>query len=331
MNDATCLLARGLLVGEAVSWPNASYRIRMLTPRRLARMETLAAFAREHATTTPAVPYAHSSPIQTLQPGAGEISEWFAQSVDAFTESQAGHTSLSDSWQLLADAEPRATRIGSRIALGNLRRGLPAPQSGNDNPHYFDDLPMVRAVAAAAVFSDERARRVAAAEDASFTGARDGVWCAEATAVLFSRLLDGSGAADAVAGAVECLPRQTWSRRLADSALEVAVDPAPPIALAHRLSTEIGDVIYSYATVAPETLAFLLAIVSTARSADEVLLAALAQPRNAATLPALAAAVAGVLFGVDWMPPALDLGTLLPGVSIARFAGRSIAEVVRGE
>lgn len=327
--DRLAVLARGILAGEALSGADAGYRLRLLPPKRLARMETLAAFAREHGTTTPAVPYAHSSPVAVLEPAAGEGAEWFAFSAAAMLRSRAagGFGSLDDAWRELAEvAGP--TRIGTRIPLENLRRGLASPQSGNDNPHYFDDLPLIRAVAAVGVFDEEDRAREAARHDAGVTGALDGVWCAEATAVLFSRMLRGAPIVEAIEGALETLPAQTWSRRLAEEALAAAAESSGALDRAQRLAAGVGDRIYSYATVAPETLAMLLGHLSRATSADEVMLGVFAQPRNASTLPALAGAAAAVQFGSDWIPAELGLAAPLPGIGIPALAGIPLGEAI---
>ncbi|MGN6325703.1 ADP-ribosylglycohydrolase family protein [Pseudolysinimonas sp.] len=327
--DRLRLVARGLLCGEAIAWPDAGYRIRLTTPKRLARMETLAAFAREHGTTTPAVPYAHSSPIDLLQPGAGEAIEWFAFTARALRRvaEEAGLEAIDDEWIAVADHAGPA-RIGTRIPIENLRRGLRAPQSGNDNPHYFDDMPMVRAAAAAATLSDETAVREAARRDAEHTGARDGVWCAEATAVLISRLLGGEGSERAIDGALAVLPPETWSRRLAESALASVQGATGALDRAVRLSASIGDVIYSYGTVAPETLALLLGHLAQARAADELLLGALAHPRSAATLPALAGAAAAALHGERWMPAGITLRARVTGISVPALADVPLDEAL---
>lgn len=322
-------LARGILVGEALAWTDGGYRIRLFPPKRLARMETLAAFAREHGTTTPTVPYAHSSPVSILEPGPGDGTEWFAFAAAALLRSQAagGFEPLHAAWNELAQtAGP--TRIGTHIPLANLRRGLSAPQSGNDNPHYFDDMPMVRAVAAAGVFDDEEQALDAARRDAGVTGALDGVWCAEATAVLFARLLRGHPVDEAIDAALDRLPAETWSRRIAEEALAVAAQSSGALDRAQRLAAGVGDRIYSYSTVAPETLAMLLAHLSRATSADELMLGALAQPRNAATLPALAAAAAATAYGDAWMPAHLQATAELAGVSIPSLRGVPLADAI---
>ncbi len=322
-------LARGILVGEALAWTDAAYRLRLLPPKRLARMEILAAFAREHGTTTPAVPYAHSSPVSVLEPGAGEVSEWFAFTAAALLRSRdAGDLGpLDAAWRDVANtAGP--SRIGTRIPLENLKRGLSAPQSGNDNPHYFDDLPMARAVAAAAIFADEGEAREAARRDAGVTGALVGVWCAEATAVLFARLLRGAPVGDAIDGALAMLPHETWSRRMAEEALAASALSTGALDRAQRLAAGVGDRIYSYSTVAPETLAMLLGHLSRAASADELMLGVLAQPRNAGTLPALAGAAAAVIFGDGWMPAGLQLTAELPGIGAPSLRGVPIATAI---
>lgn len=326
------LLARGTLAGDAMAWPNTGYRLRLLNPKRLARMEVLAEFGREHATTTPPIPYAHSSPVETLQPGVGEPTEWFAFAAGAFAECAAsGDTApLRVAWEHAAWGGAVAVRVGTKVALRNIRNGLGAPQSGNDNPHYFDDLPMVRATAAAAVFGEAESASAVVLEDAGYTGGKDGVWCAVATAALFGELLQGTQVDQAIARALVHLPEETWSRRLAKTALEVAAGARTCMELAYLLSTEVGDWIYSYTTVAPETFAFLIAHLSRARSADELLLGVLAQPRNAPTLPALAGAAAAVVFGADWIPEGLDLDRRFGGVGVAGLKGRSIREFLDG-
>ncbi|GGM34677.1 ADP-ribosylglycohydrolase family protein [Microbacterium saperdae] len=324
------LFTRGIVAGESASSMNADFRVYALPPKRVNRVRILSKLGDDDRTTTVPRPFTHAAPPRTLHPGAGENVEWFAFSA----RQHARELGLSE-WRELAEleADPAGglrARIGTKLALQNLRGGAEPPQSGHDNAHYFDDIATVRAIAAVAVHGSGGAVDAAHA-DAAVTHSLDGLWCARASAALFGALVDGASAADAVHLAVTQLPENTWSRRMADTSMHVAADATGPLDRARRLSTQVGDWVYSYPIAAPETFGFLLAHVATARSADDLLLGALAQPRNAASLPALAGAAAAVLFGEDWIPAGLEAdGIRLTGLGIPALAGRTVAEVIAG-
>ena len=311
-------IVRGVLAGEAMHPANLEHRVRLLSAKRFARMEVLHAFDRVHDETTPLRPYAHSSPPEVLQPGAGENTEWLV-----FSAVGAAGGSSVDDWIALASVEGVRARAGTRIALGNLSRGLRPPQSGHDNPHYFDDLAMVRALAA---IDDP----IAVAKDAHVTHDLEGVDCALAVAALFRALDEGETGDAAVARAVDRLPAGGWPHRLAVRALEVAGAPCSPLDRALRLGTEVADWIYSYPVAAPETLAVLLAHVAAATSAEDLLLGAMSTGRSGTTLAALVGAAAVARFGEDWIPEALTLEAPLPGIGVPAFAGRRIVDVLGG-
>lgn len=318
------LLTRGIVAGESASSTNADFRVYALPPKRVNRVRILAKLGDDDRTTTVPRPFTHAAPPSVLHPGAGENIEWFAfsarQHVRGFGVSE---------WLELAEleADPAAglrARIGTKLALQNLRRGLRPPQSGHDNAHYFDDIATVRALAAVATGAAE-----GAGADAEVTHSLDGVWCARASAVLFGALIEDADVADAVRLAVEELPQSTWSRRMAETSLQVAAGAKGPLDRARRLSTQVGDWVYSYPIAAPETFGFLLAHIAAAQDADDLMLGVLAQPRNAATLPALAGAAAAVLFGEDWIPEGLEpSGIRLTGLAIPRFAGLTVDEAI---
>lgn len=322
------LLVRGIAAGESASPMNADFRVYALPPKRVNRVRILAKLGDDDRTTTVPRPFTHAAPPKVLHPGPGENLEWFAFSA----RQHAQGLGLSE-WRGLAEleADPDAglrCRIGTKLALQNLRHGAEPPQSGHDNAHYFDDIATVRALAAVAVVGAAGAVD-AAGTDAAVTHALDGLWCARATAALFVALTGGADRAAAVDAALAELPAQTWSRRMAESALAVAAGARGAMDRARRLSTEVGDWIYSYPIAAPETFAFLLAHVANARDADDLLLGALAQPRNAASLPALAGAAAAVLFGEEWIPDGLGVDELrLTGLGIPALAGLTVPEAV---
>jgi hypothetical protein len=72
----------------------------------------------------------------------------------------------------------------------------------------------------------------------------------------------------------------------------------------------------------------LLGHLSRAASADELMLGVLGQPRNAATLPALAGAAAAVRFGGAWMPAHLLPTAQLAGIGIPALRGVSLADAL---
>ncbi|GAA4174651.1 ADP-ribosylglycohydrolase family protein [Gryllotalpicola koreensis] len=327
----TDALVRGILAGEAMSPSTQDFRIRLLPPKRLARMEVLHRFAREHETTTLERPYAHSSPPGALHPGAGEAIEWFAFTARLVraAETAGSPGPIHEGWQRLSLAEGVHARIGTRIALGNLRRGLQPPQSGHDNPHYFDDIAMARAAAVAFLEGpDDEALRLIVA-DSEVTHDLDGVWCAAATAVLVRRLLAGDDRIVATDAALEALPSESWSRRLAELARETAEGATSALDRSERLGRVVGDWVYSYPIAAPETLAFLLAHVRHAESANELLLGALSTGRAGATLAALAGGCAAVIFGEAWIPERLTAATAeLTGLAVPESAGATVADAL---
>lgn len=324
------LLTRGITAGEAASPMNADFRVYALPPKRVNRVRILAKLGDDDRTTTVPRPFTHAAPPTVLHPGAGENIEWFA-----FSARQHARGLALTEWRELAEleADPAGglrARIGTKLALQNLRKGAEPPQSGHDNAHYFDDIATVRALAAVAVHGSAGAVDAAGA-DAAVTHSLDGVWCARASAALFVALIDGAPAADAVQLALAELPEDTWSRRMAESSLRVAAEAKGPMDRARRLSTQVGDWVYSYPIAAPETFGFLLAHVVAATDADDLLLGALAQPRNAASLPALAGAAAAALYGEGWIPEGLDADSIrLTGLGIPALAGLTVAEVVAG-
>lgn len=315
---------RGLVAAEILHPGNLDFRIHALPPKRFARMEVLHAFDREHGQTTPTRPYAHSSPPERLQ-GPGENAEWAAFGAALFAAGSEDR--IEHGWIELATEGGGRQRPGTAIALGNMRRGLRPPQSGHDNPHYFDDLAMTRAVVATLQHDESTARALVAA-DAHATHDLDGAWAADAVVVLLHALLSGAAGADAARLACAALPDASWSRRLAEAALAAAGQATQPFELAVLLGREVCDWIYSYPVAAPETLAVLLAHVSVAQNAEALLAGTAASGRNGTTLAALSGAVSAALFGAAWIPSSIGLDMPLAGIGVPRLAGTSLAEAI---
>lgn len=254
MNTLFYLIARGLTAGEAASPSSTEYRIHSLPPRRARRRHELAMLADDLRQTPIPRPFAHSSDPARIHPGAGENIEWFVLSTSIHRRADKwGFSSLRADWTKLAEVGSLGfARVGTRIALGNLKLGRPFPTSGHDNPHYFDDIAMVRALGAVVTHqTDTAALERAIIQDSSFTHSLDGVWCATATGILFGALISGATVHDAIEEALGKLPLESWSRRVAEDALRVAATSSNVMERARLLNTEVGDWIYSYPSSAP--------------------------------------------------------------------------------
>lgn len=319
---------RGLAAGDALSATAAYHRLHLLPERRSRMLQDMVHFSDSNRSTTRPVPHAHSSPTAALRPGPADDLEWFVFTAGAHVETSGGE-SLHDRWRSLADTPAVRARTGTQYALANLRAGLHPPQSGNDNPHYFDDIACVRAVAAGLLVRDAAHAAELARSDAEVTHSADGVWCAMAMAVLVNSLGLGLGVAESVDAALGQLPETSWSRRIVETALAVASTSRSAMDLAFRLDLEVTDKIYTYAIAAPETLALLLAHTVQSQSSEELLLGAFAHGRKADSLPALAGAIAGLRFGMEWVPEQLATGPiLLDGICIPSLAGHDLADTV---
>lgn len=297
----------GVCVGDAIGWPSWWHRLSRLTPRREVRLTQAWQHARDIATTGLPTPYLQSSPPSDVDPaGPTDDAEWFAvAALHHLGRRLDGSPATGDRtvWHELATlraADPGAVRarVGTVIALQNLARGVQPPTSGHDNPHYFDDIACVRAVAAALARPGDPAGAVdLAGSDALVTHSLDGVWGSGAVAGLLSVLLGGGSTADAERAALTALPPDSWVAHVVAECLDHVRDDDDQVRLAARLERRVVDHVYAYANQAPETLGLLLAHLRVARSAEALLLGALAHPRHADGLVPLAGAVGASAFG----------------------------------
>lgn len=320
-------LLRAVATGETFAATTTAFKSHNLPERRISRLRMLTELTDQTHTTNVLQAFAHSSPPAILHPGPAEVTEWMVFSFEQARRRFAG-TPMVEGWRELARRSPTPrARIGTRAALINLASGGEPGTSGHDNVHYFDDLAMGRAVGVVAAGGSRQEIAAGVREDSEITNGLDGVWCALATAELLTALIAGQPPLDAVSQARRVLPAETWSSRIADESLAIAASSSGPLDLAQRLSREVGDWIYSYQTSAPETLGFLLAHVATSKGPHDIALGALAQPRNASTLPSLAFAAATAAYGDNWLP--LEPSDRpLDGLALPEYAGRNIADIV---
>ena len=316
----------GLAFGDAMSFPASTHRLRLLNVKRSNRMIGLTQFAFDEKQNTYPTVYTHAQPIEFLAPRPTDDSEWLYFSADIHL---SGIDPI-DGWLKLASAgEDLRGRTGTLMALDNLKAGKLPPHSGHDNPHYFDDMAMVRSLAAALIFRSkgdlvlEKARK-----DAEVTHSEDGIYCALALATVASSLLADEAVEMAVAKALQQLPEGSWSDRVVTDALKATAGAKTVTEVAYILEDVVIDRIYSYSISAPESLALILCYLRVASSANDFLLAGTLNKRKLDSMPALLGAIAGLINGDEWIPAGfIANGSELDGVCIPSLKGKSLRKL----
>jgi len=320
-------LVYGLALGEGTALPSAIHRLSILAPKRVLRMRTLGEYADNQKQTTRPFPYTHAQASHLLNPSPSDATEWFAFVADYMLSNQE---SLA-AWQVLAkqSSDIRA-RTGTKIALRNLLEGKNPPASGHDNPHYFDDIAMIRALAIAAVHHRDRDvlnNKVLA--DSSITHSEDGVFCALAVAYLMASLLEGESIPQAIAGALHQIPNSSWSNYIVSSMIQKSAGVKETLVRYSILESSEIENIYAYPISAPETLGLLLAHLQNCSDSNELMFSGLLHKRKLDSLPALMGAVAGARFGISWIPKELRSDSLqLDGVSIPKLKAMTLSSLV---
>jgi len=318
----------GLAFGDGIGAPSATNRLGILAPKRIMRMRSLSEYADNRMHTTRPVPYTHAQPSSLLNPSPSDDVEWFAFVMKYVSQGETAGVS----WKFLTkDYEVIRARTGTKIALKNLINGQEPPVSGHDNPHYFDDISLVRAAAIALIhYMDPNEMLRLIEEDITITHSEDGLYCARAFAILIATLLRGESKQDAIKFALHALPRDSWSERLVSRAIDLTRNLADNFDRALLLDEEYVDKIYAYAVSAPETLGLLLTHFENTESAEDLFNSSLLHKRNLDSLPPLAGLLAGVYYGNQWLPnrakrPEISIG----GVCLPMLKGLTLGELTK--
>jgi len=192
--------------------------------------------------------------------------------------------------------------ISIQSALENLRRGKLPPASGHDNPHYFDDSALCRAVPIGIVCAGhpDRAAELTAI-DASITNSKEGVLAAQAMALIMSLVCIGEKMDAIVSNVLEQVPDTSWLGLTVRRALAIAEESSSIFDAFPRLSNEIINREYSYGSAATETLALVLAITQLMPGDFEsAVFAASAFAKSADSLPPLVGAINAALWEKDF-------------------------------
>ena len=323
-SEKSIQLVLGLLHGDSRTWAAARQRLVLVPPKRRMRMRYLDEFAEKRGQSSIPVPYLHSTHESVLNPlGPADVSEWFAVSLlsSRGLNQRLEPTGRQQIWRDLAhdrSENPLSVRgrLGTTIALELMQKSGTFETSGKDNPHYFDDMSLVRAMAVAVSTSDAGLLETELREELRITASHDGIHAGVAMGKLVHELLEGSTPSNAVKKVVSEIPVGSWTAALAEQAIELS-QAAPSIEqLGFLLEKEIADHVYSYQVSAPETLAMVLAYLSLASTREELLLASFLNSSRSEVLTPAIWGLTGIIFGGFQASPGA-----LQGVSISKLKG----------
>jgi ADP-ribosylglycohydrolase len=290
----------GLAIGDTLSWPAMYHRSALLPfwTRRIRR--EIDASSETDNVIIPPVPFSLNQQPSVFDFCPTDDTEWGAFSAFALLScaEKPYRERLLELWLGLAGSdEPVKGGVAVQAALNNLRKGLLPPKCGKENPHYFDDGAIIRAVPVGVMFAGKPEKAALFAEaEASFTNSEDGVYGAKAMAVAVSLACSGENIFTATETALEQLPAGSWIRRTVDEAILMSNERESAFLLLPDLHSKIINREYSYGNAAPETLAvaFVIARLHGGSFEDAVTMAS-ALPKCSDSLPAITGALAGAL------------------------------------
>lgn len=324
----------GLAIGDAISWTAMFHRSSLLPPwTRRIRREIDAASETTHVITVP-MPFSLNQPAEHFTIAPSDETEWGAFSAEILLKS-TGTSSYKDNvlqhWISLVNSK-EAVRggVSTRAAIQNLNNGLLPPQTGKENPHYFDDGAMSRSVPIGVVCAGrpEEAARLAAI-DAAVSNSEDGIWAAQSMAVAIALVNGGTSIKEAIHIARQYLPESSWIKRVVDETMNLVGETTSIFSIQPLLHNTIVNREYSYGNVAPETLALTFAIVrSHGNNFETAVATATGFAKSGETLPAMVGAVVGAshigsIASESW----LNAISTLKGICIPSFAGKNYLEI----
>lgn len=322
----------GLAMGDALSWPAMFHRSHLLPPwtRRIRReMDTASEGSNILAL---AMPFSLNQPAEFFDIAPTDDSEWAAFTTNILLKKDDEfERALRDAWLTLAQTgENVRGSVSVQAALKNLLKGYLPPKSGRENPHYFDDGALSRAVPIG-VFCAGNPEKAAlmAALDASVTNAEDGVWAAQGFAAAISLACVGKDINEILDASLQFFPQTSLIRRRVVEALAFAHDGGSLFSIHPIIQNKIINREYSYGNAAPETLALTFLIAKLiGHDFERAVTTATSFAKTADSLPATVGALVGamnseVISSESWLAAI----TTLKGICIPSLAGTNFLEL----
>jgi len=324
----------GLAIGDSLSWTSMFHRS-VLLPQwtRRIRREMDASSETTNIILTP-MPFSLNQPAKFFNISPTDKTEWAAFSAEILLKNDfdSYNQSVLDEWVKLSNSkDPVRGGVSTQAALQNLRNGIQPPQSGKQNPHYFDDGAMSRSVPIGIIYSGhpDKAAKLAYI-DAIVTNSEDGVWAAQAMAVAISLVCFGASINEAINEAYKYLPETSWIRRTVDEAMSMVKNNDSIFSILPEIQNKIVNREYSYGNAAPETLALTLIIAKLhGNDLEKAITSAACFSKSSETLPAMVGALAGAMqlksFAGDSWLGAIET---LRGISVPGSEGKNYLKLV---
>lgn len=324
----------GLAIGDSLSWTSMFHRS-VLLPQwtRRIRREMDASSETKNIILTP-MPFSLNQPAKFFNISPTDKTEWAAFSAEILLKNDfdAYKLSVLDEWIKLSNSQnPVRGGVSTQAALHNLRNGIQPPQSGKQNPHYFDDGAMARAVPIGIIYSGnpDKAAKLAYI-DAVVTNSEDGVWAAQAIAAAISLVCFGANINEAINEAYKYLPETSWIRRTVDEAMSIVKNSDSVFSILPEIQNKIVNREYSYGNIAPETLALSFIIAKLlGDNFETAITTSLSFAKSGETLPAIVGALVGAMqlksFAGDSWLGAIET---LRGISVPGSGGKNYLKLV---
>lgn len=318
--------AHGLALGDALGSPASEHRtirdpwVRSMLRQGAAELDR----SRVHR---PVVPFVlKATGVHSLAPT--DDAESFAVSAQVLLAAgaDASADALFDAWVAVMDHDDVWASGAQRSALLNAASGLRPPQTGRDNPAFYDDSALPGAVAAGIASTGPEAAAALAGRLASITHDAVGVAAAAAVAALVSRLVSGAALDDALTAAGAVAATDDWLADGIRDAERILRDAPSPFAALPALIARFAPRTYSHPGTVAETLPLALGFVrATSGRHDQAIPLAMTVARHQDSLPAIVGAICGAAGSpVDGR----DVDAL-HGVTVPSLAGRSLSALAR--
>jgi ADP-ribosylglycohydrolase len=324
----------GLAIGDSISWTSMFHRSLLLPPwTRRIRREIDASSEITNVIIT-AMPFSLNQPSKHFDIAPTDKTEWAAFSAEILLKNNFNsyEQEVFNAWMKLGNSEvPIRGGVSTQAALNNLRNGIKPPQSGKQNPHYFDDGAISRAVPIGIICAGQQETAARLVEmDASVTNSEDGVWAAQAMAVAISLICVGQSINESINESYKYLPESSWIKRTVEEAMCISEKSDSIFYILPEIQNKIVNREYSYGNVAPETLALTFIIAKLhGNDFEKAIASAACFAKSGETLPAMVGALTGAIQSKSFVSDNwLTAIETLKGICIPSFLERNYLKLV---